>query len=133
MSLSLCPRQINSTTPQCLTLIEKLAELKATLIESSLGEEDESGEVEAEKESLREPLLEGTLALLDAFKDEKIGVNCSPGDVDTLLLNSLREVSLKLPERSYDKHYLILFIFTAIILGLLLLSQTYHCVSKIER
>ena len=43
ISLSLCPRQNESSVPQCITLTEKLTEIKASLIEEGIkgmGEED---------------------------------------------------------------------------------------------
>ena len=129
VSLSLCPQQANSTIPQCLVLIEKLAEIRANLIDNSIGEVDEEvGEVIEEEESLRKPLIEGTLAIINAFEDQKLDPTCNPGEVASLLFTSLKEVSDKLSNQSYDKHYLILFIFSAIILGLLLSSQIYHCI-----
>ena len=128
VSISLCPLQNESTTPQCLTLIEKLAEIRANLIDSSIGGvEGEGEEVIAKEEDLNQPLFEETLAILDTPEDQELTPSCIPGEMASILLTSLREVSTKLSDKDYDKHYLILLIFSAVILGLLLSSQTYHC------
>ena len=130
VSLSLCPLQENSTVPQCVTLIEKLAEIRATLIEGSIGGvDDQVGEVIQEQGSLRKPLIEQTLAVINAFEDQQLdSTTCEPGEVASLLFSSLKEVSDQWSNQSYDKHYLILFVFCAVILGLLLASQIYHCI-----
>ena len=129
VSISLCPLQNESTTPQCLTLIEKLAEIRANLIDSSIGGvEGEGEEVIAKEEDLNQPLFEETLAILDAPEDQELTPSCIPGEMASILLTSLREVSTQLSDKGYDKHYIILLIFSAVILGLLLSSQTYHCI-----
>ena len=129
ISTSLCPKQNESTVPQCLTLIEKLAEIRANLINSSIGGMEEEVEgATTEEEDLSQNLLEETLAILENPEDQKPSSSCIPGEMTSILLASLREVSTKLSAKGYDQHYLILLIFSAVILGLLLSSQTYHCV-----
>ena len=119
VSLSLCPLQAESTTPQCLTIIEKLAEIRANLIDSSIkGVEGEDEEGTAEEED----------TILDVPEDQELTPSCIPEEMASILLTSLREVSTQLSDKGYDKHYLILLIFSAVILGLLLSSQTYHCI-----
>ena len=128
VSLTLCPKQTNSTNPQCITFLEKLKKIQSSLLEESLGSEDEDG-AEEESGAVTGPLLEGALTLLNALEDEGQSANCSdPGELAKLILRSLQKVSSSLSERNYDTHYLVLFTSTAIILGLLLFSQVYHCI-----
>ena len=128
VSLTLCPEQTNSTNPQCITFLEKLKKIQSSLLEESLGSEDEDG-AEEESGAVTGPLLEGALTLLNALEDEGQSANCSdPGELAKLILRSLQKVSSSLSERNYDTHYLVLFTSTAIILGLLLFSQVYHCI-----
>ena len=115
VSLSLCPLQNESTTPQCLTLIEKLAEIRANLIDSSIGGvEGESEEGIAKEEELNQPLFEETMAILDAPEDQELTPSCIPGEMASILLTSLRELSTKLSDKGYDNHYLTLLIFEPI-------------------
>ena len=130
ISLSLCPEQENSTVPQCKVLTEKLAEMRTTLIQNSIGDTDEpSEEVTTEQGVLRKPLIEQTLAVIRAFEEQPGPTTCEPGEIATLLFDSLKKVSAQGSTQSYDRHYLILFVFCAVILGLLLASQMYHCIT----
>ena len=130
ISLSLCPEQENSTVPQCKVLTEKLVEMRTTLIQNSIGDTDEpSEEVTTEQGVLRKPLIEQTLAVIRAFEEQPGPTTCEPGEIATLLFDSLKKVSAQGSTQSYDRHYLILFVFCAVILGLLLASQMYHCIT----
>ena len=130
ISLSLCPEQENSTVPQCQVLTEKLVAMRTTLIQNSIGDTDEpSEEVTTEQGVLRKPLIEQTLAVIRAFEEQPGPNTCEPGEIATLLFDSLKKVSAQGSTQSYDRHYLILFVFCAVILGLLLASQMYHCVT----
>ena len=113
VSLSLCPLQDESTTPQCLTIIEKLAEIRANLIDSSIkGVEGEGEEGTAEEED----------TILDVPEDQELTPSCIPGEMASILLTSLREVSTQLSDKGYDKHYLILLIFFLLLIFLKLLA-----------
>ena len=130
ISLSLCPKQENSTVPQCQVLTEKLVAMRTTLIQNSIGDTDEpSEEVTTEQGVLRKPLIEQTLAVIRAFEEQPGPTTCEPGEIATLLFDSLKKVSAQGSTQSYDRHYLILFVFCAVILGLLLASQMYHCIT----
>ena len=130
ISLSLCPKQENSTVPQCQVLTEKLVAMRTALIQNSIGDIDEpSEEVTTEQGVLRKPLIEQTLAVIRAFEEQPGPTTCEPGEIATLLFDSLKKVSAQGSSQSYDRHYLILFVFCAVILGLLLASQMYHCVT----
>ena len=130
ISLSLCPKQENSTVPQCQVLTEKLVAMRTALIQNSIGDTDEpSEEVTTEQGVLRKPLIEQTLAVIRAFEEQPGPTTCEPGEIATLLFDSLKKVSAQGSTQSYDRHYLILFVFCAVILGLLLASQMYHCVT----
>ena len=130
ISLSLCPKQENSTVPQCQVLTEKLVAMRTALIQNSIGDTDEpSEEVTTEQGVLRRPLIEQTLAVIRAFEEQPGPTTCEPGEIATLLFDSLKKVSAQGSTQSYDRHYLILFVFCAVILGLLLASQMYHCVT----
>ena len=115
ISLSLCPKQENSSVPQCGVLNERLAGIRAALIQDSIGGADEPvEEVTEEQGSLRKPLLEQTLAVIRAFEDKQLDSNtCEPGDIASLLFSSLKEVSEQWSTQNYDKHYLTLFAFCA--------------------
>ena len=130
ISLSLCPEQENSTVPQCQVLTEKLVAMRTALIQNSIGDTDEpSEEVTTEQGVLRKPLIEQTLAVIRAFEEQPGPTTCEPGEIATLLFDSLKKVSAQGSTQSYDRHYLILFVFCAVILGLLLASQMYHCIT----
>ena len=130
ISLSLCPKQENSTVPQCRVLSEKLVAMRTALIQNSIGDTDEpSEEVTTEQGVLRKPLIEQTLAVIRAFEEQPGPTTCEPGEIATLLFDSLKKVSAQGSTQSYDRHYLILFVFCAVILGLLLASQMYHCIT----
>ena len=130
ISLSLCPKQENSTVPQCQVLTEKLVAMRTALIQNSIGDTDEpSEEVTTEQGVLRKPLIEQTLAVIRAFEEQPGPTTCEPGEIATLLFDSLKKVSAQGSTQSYDRHYLILFVFCAVILGLLLASQMYHCIT----
>ena len=130
ISLSLCPEQENSTVPQCQVLTEKLVAMRTALIQNSIGDTDEpSEEVTTEQGVLRKPLIEQTLAVIRAFEEQPGPNTCEPGEIATLLFDSLKKVSAQGSTQSYDRHYLILFVFCAVILGLLLASQMYHCIT----
>ena len=130
ISLSLCPKQENSTVPQCQVLTEKLVAMRTALIQNSIGDTDEpSEEVTTEQGVLRKPLIEQTLAVIRAFEEQPGPSTCEPGEIATLLFQSLKKVSAEGSSQSYDRHYLILFVFCAVILGLLLASQVYHCIT----
>ena len=130
ISLSLCPKQENSTVPQCQVLTQKLVQMKTALIQSSIGDiEEPSEEMPEEQGDLRKPLIEQTLAIIQAFEDQSSPSNCEPGEIARLLFQSLKKVSGEGSSQSYDRHYLILFVFCAVILGLLLASQVYHCIT----
>ena len=130
ISLSLCPKQENSTVPQCRGLSEKLVAMRTALIQSSIGDTEEpSEEMPTEQGVLRKPLIEQTLAVIRAFEEQPGPNTCEPGEIATLLFDSLKKVSAQGSTQSYDRHYLILFVFCAVILGLLLASQMYHCIT----
>lgn len=130
ISLSLCPKQENSTVPQCQVLTQKLVAMRTALIQNSIGDTDEpSEEVTTEQGVLRKPLIEQTLAVIRAFEEQPGPTTCEPGEIATLLFDSLKKVSAQGSTQSYDRHYLILFVFCAVILGLLLASQMYHCIT----
>ena len=130
ISLSLCPKQENSTVPQCQVLTQKLVAMRTALIQNSIGDTDEpSEEVATEQGVLRKPLIEQTLAVIRAFEEQPGPTTCEPGEIATLLFDSLKKVSAQGSTQSYDRHYLILFVFCAVILGLLLASQMYHCIT----
>ena len=130
ISLSLCPKQENSTIPHCQVLTQKLVQMKTALIQNSISDiEEPSEEIPEEKGDLRKPLIEQTLAIIQAFEDQSSPSNCEPGEIARLLFQELKKVSGEGSTQSWDHHYLTPFVFCAIILGLLLASQIYHCVT----
>ena len=130
ISLSLCPKQENSTIPHCQVLTQKLVQMKTALIQNSISDiEEPSEEIPEEQGDLRKPLIEQTLAIIQAFEDQSSPSNCEPGEIAKLLFQELKKVSGEGSTQSWDHHYLTLFVFCAIILGLLLASQIYHCVT----
>ena len=78
ISLSLCPKQNESTVPQCLTLTEKLAEIGASLIDGGIrGMEEEDEGITTEED---QTLLEETLAIFEE-PDQKPSSSCVPGEM----------------------------------------------------
>ena len=124
---TVCPPQSDGSAnpkPQCTELSGQLSEMRDSLIAQSLTEAAEGISELSNPSGSSSSSSSSSSSTSDGGTTE--GRNCS-SNVFGPILNKLKELKTKLQSFNFKEHYFVLFIFTSVIMILLLISQTYHC------
>ena len=130
VSRGLCPKQVNSTVPKCVELVQRLEQVHDLVLSEALDEEESGGDEEESEddELLKNPLLSTTFDILEALEKSNATSCADLGKIAKSILKVLRKTTTYLEKSNQENHYLTLFIFSVLILGLLLFFQVYTCV-----
>ena len=130
VSRGLCPKQVNSTVPKCVELVRRLEQVHDLVLSEVLDDEGSGGDEEGSEddEPLKNPLLSTTFDILEALERSNTSSCADLGKIAKSILKALRRTTTYLEKNNQEDHYLTLFIFSVLILGLLLFFQVYTCV-----
>ena len=129
ISLHLCPLQENSSKVDCQRFLTKIKDIQSSLALQAKEDGDSDGEsVISDGGEAKTELIQSAISLLDTLNQDKKGGCDTFPRLSGLVSDALDLIRNKLvEEEDRDINYLALFIFSTVILVIILFFQTWNC------